>query len=33
LDAPSTVTLSADFGIDNVQSRLAGEVLEILDPE
>jgi hypothetical protein len=30
---PSTITLAANFGVDNVQSRLAGEVLKILDPE
>ncbi len=27
---PSTVTLAANFGVDNVQARLTGKVLKIL---
>lgn len=29
-DIPSAIALATDFGIDNVQSRLTGEVLEVL---
>lgn len=29
-DIPSAVAFAANFGIDNVQSRLTGEVLEVL---
>jgi hypothetical protein len=30
---PSAITLATNFGVDNVQSRLAGKVLEILNIE
>lgn len=30
LDKSSAVTLTADFGVDNIQARLAGKIFEIL---